>query len=631
MRLTKEYLATIPVSDRRDIILKEYIRCKFDLKYCIETYFTVLAGNKRIPFDLFPHQIDAFNAYEEFSYVISLKSRQMGLSVFTAVYCAAKVVFNNNFKILLLSKTMTDSKGFLKLIKDMLDEARMDYPWLVPDYLLNYNNKESFTLTTGSMIKAESTSDDAGRGLSPDFLVIDECAFVDRRSPGKMKEIWAAVSPALAATKGKAVLISTPKGSSGFYYETFLNAKERGFKVINSHWTVHPIYNQGTYQWIVDNQKTGAGHVKFYGKPWPKTIFDKDAGSYIEIKKEKYPFICDGKVRSPWYDMESGKLGPRLTASELDCTFVGTGGEVLDADMLRDMKIYSDSLKFTNPFESLKGIYRNYREYKAPIDAHKYVVSADVATGDGSDFSAFVVLDMTTLEIVATYKEQLLTATYAIILEKVARRYNVANLVVENAGGGESTLQELKRLTYPHIYYSILQKKDPSTGMKKRKIGLWASADVRLQGGDKLEEVLRMRNLLVPCEYLVSEFYNWIWDKDGKRRHAPEKNDDIIMALQHGIWFYFYWYKRSERNMGNFQKMFEVQRNGESIRLEEDNRFVKDELTTQYSFINPGTVQMSGNLDKMIDTRILSPQELKSRSGSNSFNKRRGGNKRTFI
>jgi len=43
MVLTKEYLSSLDEKTRADVIVKEYFKCALDIKYCIETYFTVNA------------------------------------------------------------------------------------------------------------------------------------------------------------------------------------------------------------------------------------------------------------------------------------------------------------------------------------------------------------------------------------------------------------------------------------------------------------------------------------------------------------------------------------------------------------------------------------------------------------
>lgn len=626
---------SLPEEQKTPVVFKEYVRCKKDPKYTIQNYFTVKSKSKRIPFKLFPHQVEMIDAYEGYNQNISMKTRQMGFTTGTAVYLAWVMATKNNQIIKIVSKSMTDSQKFLKEIRDMLDDARKNTcindkgaSWLIPDYDKTNNNKRSFTLTTGSIVIAEATTEDAGRGDTLNYLIVDEAAAIDRRNPEKMAEIWSAAGVALTNSRGKAIIISTPKGMSGWYYDQYTNAKEIGWNVIDAHWIKHPEYSLGTYQWITEEDNPEGGYLKWYNTEWPKEIKDPKTNTYKELDKKTYPFVLDGKIRSPWYDTESKALGPRRTKCELDCSFAGTGGEVIDADLMRELKIYSETCKWENPFETLGGIYRRYKEYLPYNPAHKYVISADVATGDGSDWSTFVVLDLTTLEICATYKEQLLPETFALILAAVGKRYGSCQLVIENAGGGGTTLQELKRQGYANLYYSTLAKKDPSTGIKKRKIGLWPSEDVRWQGGDKLESVIRLNQIKIPCGDVIEELYTWIWDKDGKRRHAPEKNDDLLMALQHGIWYRYFVYTRGERNKNNFKAIFEVQRGNKRLQFS-DNPHGRGTIIPAHEAYAPNMTKkvMGGNLDNMVDRRILTRNEVEELDKKNN----KPGGRRIFL
>lgn len=568
-RLTTEKLSILSKENRDKAILREKIKCYADYKYLIETYFFVPQAPKEIPFILMPHQWEALRAYIMFPNNITMKTRQMGFTTFTSAFIAAELIMKNNFKTLIISKEMKSSMDFLKNVKDILDTCHRitkisnnkdAESWLIPEYKDGYNNKQSFLLENGSSVQAQGNTEDAGRGVAGlNLAVVDEVAFIDRKSPQKMNDIWAALGPALSTVKGKTIMISTPFGSTGWYYDTYTNAKQMGFNIIDAHWTKHPMFNMGQYQWIPDETKSDGGYIKFYNDEWPDTLFDKESGIYIPIDKAKYKFNKDGKIRSPWYDFESNKLGPRKTACELDCTFVGTGGEVFSIDILRDIKLYSESCKYNNITSKL-GFMSEYKEYLSPRDGRKYVLACDVATGDGSDYSTVSILDLESLEICGTFRAQLFPKAFAYIIAELGYRFNKAWVVVENAGGGGTTLQDLKDMRYPNIYYSTLNKKDESIGVAKRKIGLWVSEAVRDKGGDKLEEYIRLNRIKIPDTRYSDEFYNWIWDKDQKRRHAPGKHDDLIMSLQHAIYFHAFVHKRNVRNRNNFSAMFDIQR-----------------------------------------------------------------------
>jgi len=90
-----------------------------------------------------------------------------------------------------------------------------------------------------------------------------------------------------------------------------------------------------------------------------------------------------------------------------------------------------------------------------PQEGRTYVVSADVARGDGGDFSAFHILDSLNLKQVGEFKGKVETSYFANILYAVSSEYNDALLVVENAAQGWAVLDHLRDKKYRNLYYSI--------------------------------------------------------------------------------------------------------------------------------------------------------------------------------
>lgn len=564
--LTTEYLMSLSYEEKKEAIWKERLKCATDYKYLIETYFTVDNAGTTEHFILYPHQVNALDAYIKYSNNISMKSRQMGFTTFTSAFAAAEMISNSGYKVVIISKEMNSAMEFVRKIKEILDNARNNtrmsnregsLSWLVPEYEDGYNNKRSFRLANDSFVEGQGNSEDAGRGVSAlNLCIVDEVAFIDRKSPERMNEIWAAIGPALSTTGGKAIMISTPFGTQGWYYETYVNADTMGFNIIDAHWSMHPIFNKGMYRWIVDPTRKTGGYIKFYNKEWPEYLEDAKTKQKIKIPKQKYEFICDGKLRSPWYDGMSRRLGPKKTSRELDCTFAGTGGEVLPQELIRDMDINAKATTYAKVYK--KGHLGSFKEFSKPIPGKDYMLSVDVMTGDGSDFSTVVILEMNgefPPKIIGTLKLQVQPKFFAKIIAELARRYNDSLIVVENQGGGSTVLQELQEMKVRNIYWSTLKKKDESTGQAKRKIGFWQDENTRIKGGDELEVLLIERDLEIPCSDLVLEFYTWIWDRDGKRRHAPGKHDDMIMALQNAIYVWKYYYRKKLRRAENFQRI----------------------------------------------------------------------------
>ncbi len=101
-----------------------------------------------------------------------------------------------------------------------------------------------------------------------------------------------------------------------------------------------------------------------------------------------------------------------------------------------------------------RGFDNGYWVWELPDYRKTYIVTADVARGDGSDYSAFHVLDAESLAQVAEYKGQLTTKDFGNMLVSVATEWNDALLVVENNNVGWATIQQIIDRGYKNLYYT---------------------------------------------------------------------------------------------------------------------------------------------------------------------------------
>jgi len=254
------------------------------------------------------------------------------------------------------------------------------------------NNKLSLRLNNGSQIKAVSAAGDSGRSEAVSLLLIDEAAFIEG-----VDEIWASAQQTLA-TGGGAIVLSTPYGTGNWFHKTWVEAEsgENDFLPIKLDWKVHPERDQ------------------------------------------------------TWRDSQDKKLGdPRLAAQECDCNFSTSGDLVFHSEYLE----YIEKNTIEEPIER-RGNDRNLWIWKT-VDYNKnYVVTADVARGDGKDSSAAQVFDPETNEQVAEYKGQLGPKDFGHFLVGLATEYNNALLAVENANMGWSTVETILERGYSNFYYS---------------------------------------------------------------------------------------------------------------------------------------------------------------------------------
>ena len=344
------------------------------------------------------------------------------------------------------------------------------------------DNKLSLRYKNGSQIKAVASSEESGRSEALSLLIIDEAAFID-----KIDTIWGASQQTLA-TGGRALIISTPNGVGNFFHKTWIGAEDgtNDFNFIKLHWSVHPERGQ------------------------------------------------------EWRDEQDKLLGPSLAAQECDCDFITSGRGVVDGLLLEKMKESS----VREPIEK-RGIDSNYWIWQPPNYTKNYVVSADVSRGDGTDYSAFHIIDVETLEQVAEYKGKISTQDFGNMLVNVASEYNNALLVVENNNIGWAAIQQVIDREYPNLFYTSkdLQYVDVQHQItnkyrsQERNMvpGFSTTSKTRPLIVAKLEEMFREESVVVHSQRLIDELFVFIYN--GNRAEAMTGyNDDLVMSFAIALW-----------------------------------------------------------------------------------------------
>jgi hypothetical protein len=361
--------------------------------------------------------------------------------------------------------------------KNMVTKTKFMYDNL-PSWLkvtAEENNKLTLRLSNGSQIKATSAASDAGRSEAVSLLIIDEAAFIDGIEP-----IWASAQQTLA-TGGGAIVLSTPFGTGNWFHKTWVRAEaqENSFLPIKLPWYLHPERDQA------------------------------------------------------WRDKQDTELGdPRLAAQECDCDFTTSGEVVYYQEHLEYMMVSH----VVEPMER-RGVDKNLWVWEAPDYSRNYVVVADVARGDGKDFSAFHIFDIETNAQVAEYKSQLSPKEFGYLLCGIATEYNEALLVVENNNIGWATLDAIQERNYRNLYYS--PKGDSSTSdsyfnkyedTSKMTPGFTMSLRTRPLVINKGREYLGDHSVIIRSKRLIEEMKIFVW-KNGRAEAQTGYNDDLVMSF----------------------------------------------------------------------------------------------------
>jgi len=311
---------------------------------------------------------------------------------------------------------------------------------------------------------------------------IHNCAFIEG-----VEDIWLSAQSTIS-TGGSAILLSTPRGKGNFFHKMWTEAEAslNGFNTIKLKWDLHP---------------------------------ERDA---------------------TWRDEQSRILGEKGSAQECDCDFSSSGDTVIEQSVI-------DFYKQTSIIEPIERRYvdRNYWIFSYTVPNRQYIISADVARGDGDDFSAFHIIDVETLEQVAEYKGKIPPKEFGNLLVVAGIEYNTAVIVVENLNVGNITIQQLIDRSYPNLFYcsADLQYIDVENQItnkfnkqsNKMVPGFTTTNKNRPLIISKLDSYFREKSLILHSIRLIEELNVFIWN-NGKAEAMRGYNDDLVISLGIALW-----------------------------------------------------------------------------------------------
>ena len=403
------------------------------------------------------------------------KSRAMGASWMGLTVFEWFWHFRSHLSFLLISRNekYVDETGNPKSLFWKIDFLHKYQPkWLLPKgrelldkdpgrktlHLINAEN--------GSVIDGESTTGDAGRGDRRTAMFIDEHAAFDLNDGFK-------VLRATRDTTNCRGFNSTPQGAANAFYEVVHNSSARQLKL---HWRFHPVYNQGLYT-VTD------GEVEllddFRGKV---RVQRKGEGQAREVMfPDEYPFILAGRwaLRSPWFDNQCARCVSEMEiAQELEIDFLGSDYQFFDPETIEIlMKKYArpplargsvlyepESLEPKRFAEDERGPMQLWMALDGrdkPPHERKFVIGVDVSAGTGASNSVASVVDVTTAEKVAVYRDPHIRPNpFADRVIAMAKFFNNAFLVWDASGptGRTFTMRVMAKF-YGNIYYRRYEKK----------------------------------------------------------------------------------------------------------------------------------------------------------------------------
>src|SRR5215212_10665804 len=150
--------------------------------------------------------------------IILLCSRQSGKSTVTSILATAQAVNVPDSLVLLLAPALRQSQELFRKVKGVYAALGDAVPAVVENAL-------SLELANGSRIVTLPGKEATIRGFSaPDLVIEDEASRV-------ADELHQAIRPMLAVSQGRLVLLSSPFGRRGHFYETWEHSGPEWLKV----------------------------------------------------------------------------------------------------------------------------------------------------------------------------------------------------------------------------------------------------------------------------------------------------------------------------------------------------------------------------------------------------------------
>ena len=267
---------------------------------------------------------------------------------------------------------------------------------------------------------------------------------------------------------------------------------------------------------------------------------------------------------------------------EFECEFLGSVDTLIAPSKLR-------TLVYDHPKTRNAGL----DVYEESKDNHDYLMTVDVARGVSEDYSAFVVVDITTFphKIVAKYRNnEIKPMLFPNIIWEVAKNYNGAYILCEVNDIGDQVASILQYdLEYQNLLMcSMRGRAGQIVGQgfsgKKTQLGVKMSKTVKKVGSLNLKTMIEEDKLIFNDYEIIAELTTFI-QKNNSFEAEEGCNDDLAMCLVIYAWLVAQDYFKELTDQDIRKRLYEEQKN----QIEQDMSpfgFISDGLNDEGSFVD---------------------------------------------
>jgi len=278
--------------------------------------------------------------------------------------------------------------------------------------------------------------------------------------------------------------------------------------------SVYPTISSGESTKIfISSTPLGLNH--FY-KMYMDGLEGRNGFKVLKVTWDQVP----GRTKA-WADDQRKVLGEIKFMQEMEADFQGSSNTLISAHCLKNI-VYLNAIHIKDELDI----------YFAPEQNHVYIATVDVSRGQGIDYSAMLVFDVTIMpyQVVAKYKSNSIPPMlYPNIILKVCKDYNEAKVLIEiNDIGGQVADILNQDLEYEHVIYT--DRDIISEWGKQGMAGIRTTVKTRRIGCANLKQLLENDKLMVNDFDIVAELSTFTIYK-GKYQAEQGTHDDLVMCL----------------------------------------------------------------------------------------------------
>jgi hypothetical protein len=458
----------------------EYQKCSKDPVYFIDNYCYIITLDHGIqPFKLYDCQKEKVKVIHENRKVILMEGRQQGKTQSSVAYILWYTLFQEAKNVAILANKETAAREAMSRYQMMYENLPI---WMQQG--IKVWNKGDIELENGSKVFTSATTASGIRGKSVNMLYIDEAAII----PNNIAEaFFTSVYPVISAGVTTKILItSTPLGYNHFW------------------------------------------------KFWNDAENKRNDFVPLQIPYWRIP----GRDEK-WADEQKRLLGELKYNQEVLCTFLGSALTLIRGDIIGQLS-YDDPILSDNGLDLYQYPIQGERNEEGLITSkpHVYVIIADTAKGVGGDFSAFVIMDVTTVpyRMVGKYRNNTIAPMlYPSVIHKLAKQYNNAYILTEVNSSEQVAHILYNEYEYENIMFVHRDTKGQRitggfAGAGKTQLGVNTDKRVKRIGCFNFKSLVEEKKMLIPDADVISEISTFI-EKRSSYEADEGYHDDLVMCL----------------------------------------------------------------------------------------------------